>query len=585
MNQNYSKWLLPAAMPEGLSLRAVWEDSRCRFTLKNVTSKPQKIGDITLLEAKMPFSADTKVYGEGFSMLAQYGGTVADCRLIGSYCDVDHYKIPKPEGVNQVFNMALFSPEGENTLLIGFSSCRRFVGCVRFTPDILQVSLFCEGITVAAGEEIELEELYAEMGEKNEILRHFAAAISVHHPKLPFPEIPTGWCSWLIYGPCVTAQNIYDNLDAIKAHGLDLKYIQIDDGYQARWGDWFDFTDKFEGGVKQLCLDIKQKGFEPAIWVAPFVAEKDSKLLRDHPDWFVKDESGAPLSSGDVSFGGWRCAPWYILDLTHPEAIGYVKHVFKTMHDEWQVKYFKLDSIVWASFPFGVRHDKTKTAVEAFKAGMQAIIDTVGKDSFILGGNSPMWPSIGMVHAMRVTNDNYRSWSKFARLARECFARNWQHGRFWINDPDTVLLKNKMVKAVAPDGSITYSEGTVPENEFAFNAAYTMASGGMVLSGDDVGALSDKNVALLGKLLPPTEVAAEFDDDSYTTGRAVIDSKKTVLYAFNFDEAPKDVAWEIDGEVSVLDHFEDKPLGTFKGKVLYPALPPHSAKVLITSKI
>ena len=40
MNQNYSKWLLPAAMPEGLSLRAVWEDSRCRFTLKNVPSKP-----------------------------------------------------------------------------------------------------------------------------------------------------------------------------------------------------------------------------------------------------------------------------------------------------------------------------------------------------------------------------------------------------------------------------------------------------------------------------------------------------------------------------------------------------------------
>ena len=29
-------------------------------------------------------------------------------------------------------------------------------------------------------------------------------------------------------------------------NGLDLEYIQIDDGYQAHWGDWFEFTDKFE---------------------------------------------------------------------------------------------------------------------------------------------------------------------------------------------------------------------------------------------------------------------------------------------------------------------------------------------------
>lgn len=580
----HRKLLSVAKAPTGFRINAKWQGNVCHLTLTNISEEPRRVGDLTVLEAAMPFSADTRVYGEGFSMLAQYAGTVADCKLIGSYCDVDHYKIYKPAGVNQVFNMAIFSPCEEEHLLVGFSSCRRFVGCVRFNAEVLQVSLNCENITVAAGEEIALEEIYLETGEKNAILRHFARAIAKHHPQLPFPEIPTGWCSWLIYGSRVTAQNIYDNLDAIKANGLDLKYIQIDDGYQAKWGDWFDFTDKFEGGVKKVCLDIKTKGFEPAIWLAPFVAEKTSRLLTDHPDWFVADENGAPLSSGDVSFGGWRCAPWYILDLTHPGAIGYVKHVFKTMHDEWGIRYFKLDSIVWAAFPFGVRHDKSKTAIEAYKLGMQAIIDTVGEDSFILGGNSPMWPSIGMVHAMRVTNDNYRSWSKFVRLVRECFPRNWQHGRLWINDPDTVLLKNKMVKTVAPDGSITYSEGTVPENEFAFNAAYTMASGGMVLSGDDVGDLTPKNIALLKKLLPPTGVAAEFDDNKNTLGRAVIDEQKTILYAFNLEEEAKAVSWQINGEVDVLDLFEDKHLGRFTDTVTFPALPPRSAKVLVCTK-
>jgi alpha-galactosidase len=141
-----------------------------------------------------------------------------------------------------------------------------------------------------------------------------------------------------------------------------------------------------------------------------------------------------------------------------------------------------------------------------------------------------------------------------------------------------------MVKTVAPDGSITYSEGTVPENEFAFNAAYTMASGGMVLSGDDVGDLTPKNIALLKKLLPPTGVAAEFDDNKNTLGRAAINEQKTILYAFNLEEEEKDVSWQINGEVDVLDLFEDKHLGRFAGTVTFPALPPHSAKVLVCTK-
>ena len=584
MTSSYRDLFSPMAS-DAFRVDATWNGNTCRLTLTNTSSDPLRPGDLTVFSTKMPFSADTKVYGEGFNILSQYGGTITDCHLIGSYSDYSHYKLYKPEDMNQVYNMAIFSPEGEAPLLIGFSSCYRFNGCVRFTPDVLQVTLLCENATVAAGETIELEELYVEQGDRNTLLRHFADAIAKHHPKRDFPEIPTGWCSWLIYGPHVTAQNVYDNLNAIKAQNLDLKYIQIDDGFQAKWGDWFDFTDKFEGGVQKLCLDIKEKGFEPAIWLAPFVAEKTSKLFTEHPDWFVKDDNGAPLCSGDVTYGGWRHGPWYILDLTHPGAIGYVKHVFKVIHDEWQVKYFKLDAIVWASLPFGHRYDDTKTAVEAFKLGMQAILDTVGKDSLILGGNSPMWPSIGMVHAMRVTNDNTRKWNRFKGIANECFARNWQHNRFWINDPDTVLLKNKKVKIVNPDGTITYNDGTVPDHEFAFNAAYTMASGGMVLSGDDVGGLDEPRIALLKKLLPPTRVAAEFDDDSFTTGKAVIDETKTILYAFNFEEEAKDVEWRIDGTAHVLDLFEDKDMGEHTDKIRYADLQPHSAKVLICNKI
>ena len=571
-------------LTDGLSLLASWQGNLAKLTLTNEGACERAIGDLTLFNAEMPFAPDTRIYGEGYNMLSQYDGTVKEAKLFASYGDYGHYKLYKPEGLNQVYNMLILYPKDEKPVLIGFASCYRFCGWIRFNENVIQIAINGENAKIAPGETIALEEVYIEQGEYNEIIENFAKAIGKNHPRREFDEIPTGWCSWLVYGPDVTAQNIYDNLDAIKRHNLNLKYIQIDDGYQAHWGDWFDFTDKFEGGVKKVCLDIKEKGFEPAIWVAPFVAEKESKLLKNHPDWFVKGEDGLPLPSDRVTFGGWRCAPWYILDMTHPEARNYVREVFTVMRQEWQVKYFKLDAIIWAALPFGHRYDDNKTAVEAYRMGMQTICDAVGDESFILGGNSPMWPSIGYINGMRVTNDNYRRWAQFKQLAAECFPRNWQHGRLWINDPDTILQQNRQIKAMAPDGSVTYRDSELSLEEFAFNAVYTMACGGMVLSGDDVSVLSESNIEILKKLTPPTDVAAIFDDNTWTVGRAKIDKTKTTVYIFNFDDDEKDIEIKVDGEYHVYDYLNDKDLGRFKDSILLRRFKAHYAVALICTK-
>ena len=571
-------------LENGLILNCKWNENICDITLTNTSLQDQKLGDVTFFKAKMIFSPDTEFYGEGYNMLSQYGGTIKDFKLLGSYSDYDHYKFKKPKGLNQVYNMLILYPKDQSPLLIGYSSCNRFNGWIRFNENEIQLAIDGEGILLKSGETISLEQIYINQGERNTILNNFASAIAKNHPKREFKEIPTGWCSWLVYGPNITSKNIYDNLEAIKKSNLDLKYIQIDDGYQAYWGDWFDFTDKFEGGVKNVCLDIKEKGFEPAIWVAPFVAEKDSQLFRQHPDWFVKDEGGYPLSSGDVSFGGWRCGPWYILDTTHPDALNYVKTVFSTMHKEWKINYFKLDAIVWEAFPFGVRYDNTKTCIEAFKMGMNAIIEAVGDESFILGGNSPMWPAIGLVNGMRVTNDNQRYFDQFQQIATECFHRNWQHNNLWINDPDTVLLQNQAYEIVGPDGTTITKGGDVLREEFLFNAVYTLASGGMVLSGDDISVLTKENAELLKKLLPPTNVACQFDDTSFTIGRAKISDDKEIICVFNFDDFKKDVRVSINGKMKVLDLFENEVLGILENEISFKDFKPHYAKALVLTR-
>lgn len=580
--QKFLKLTLP--VEKGLELTCEWKGSLCDFVLTNHAETPKTVGDLVLFTADMPFSADTRVYGEGYNMGAQYGGTVSDCHLIGPCCDYAHYKLWKPEGIHQVRNMAIFYPENEDPLLIGFASTFRFSGYIRFNETALQIALNCENIQLLPGEAIKLEQLFMVRGEKNHILSLFADALNANHPRLEFPEIPTGWCSWLVYGPNITAQNIYDNLEAIQKNQLELKYIQIDDGYQPYMGDWLGSSDKFEGGVKRVCEDIKEQGFEPAIWVAPFIAEKNSELFSQHPDWFVKGEDGAPLCSAEVTFGGWRCGPWYMLDTTHPDALEYLKTVFRTMHDEWGVKYYKLDANMWGAFPYGYRYDDRKTCIEAYRLGMQAIVEAAGKDSFILGCNAPMWPSIGVVHGMRITNDNGRGFSRFASLARECFNRNWQHNRLWINDPDTVLLRNANIKIMDPTGKETLIS-KISEDEFCFNAAYTMASGGMVLSGDDIAKLDSEKVYMLNKLLPPVQTAAIFDDDTFTVGRAAVSDEKTIIYIFNFEDEAKKVEISLDKKVEILDWFEDKNLGEFDGKIVFPDVPPHGAMVLICTAV
>lgn len=527
----------------------------------------------------MPFRADTPIYGEGYNKLSQYGGTVRKTEMTGSYGDAEHYKLPKPEGYQQVYNMIRFSPKKDEHLLLGFTSCHRFSGEFWFNETELFAVLNLEGTEILPGETVPLENFFARAGRKSEIEEDFAAAIQENHPMLRTEEIPTGWCSWLVYGPEVTAQNIYDNLKAIKERGLNLKYIQIDDGYQPYMGDWLSASDAFEGGIRKLCLDIKEQGFKPAIWVAPFIAEEKSELFQTHPDWFVRDLEGKPLASDRVSFGGWRCGPWYMLDGTNPAARQYLTHVFKTMREEWGVKYFKLDANMWGALPFGQRFEKNRTCVEAYRIGMKAILEGAGSDSFLLGCNAPMWPSLGLVHGMRVTNDNARNFDVFAGIAGECFRRNWQHNRLWINDPDTVLLRNRGQEILDPAGNRMIVDSSLTRREFLFNAAYTLASGGMVLSGDDITEFTEQNAEDLKKLLPPTGIAAVFDTDDFTVGRIPLGSEQ-IICVFNYEAEERSFEIPMGRPSEVIDFWSGEKLDCREETVHTVSLAGHSALVL-----
>ena len=382
--------------------------------------------------------------------------------------------------------------------------------------------------------------------------------------------------TWYCFGPGVTAKNVQDNLAAFSARLTGgVRYIQIDDGYQPWMGDWLETGKSFGGDIKTVLASIRDRGFEPAIWVAPFVASPQSKLFREHPEWFIRDDDGKPLRSDKVGFGGWRLGPWYALDGTHPEAQKFLEQTFRVMRNEWGCTYFKLDANYWGTLHHGRFHDPKATRIEAYRRGMAAVLRGSG-NAFILGCNHPLWPSLGLLDGSRSSMDISRSWKSIRDIGRENLLRGWQNGRFWWNDPDCVLLSPGRV--MDNSGQATGKTG-LPMNEVQFHATTVHASGGMLLTGDDMPTLVPDRIAMLKKLLPPTGRAASFADENLTVGRTP-NGKGEYLYLFNWGDEPVERVVKLARKVNLTDFWTGKSLGQHQGEFRVPALAPHTALLL-----
>lgn len=563
-----------------VALERRWDGAACRARLVNRSTAPLAVKEVVLFAGAHGFGADTALYGESFQMLSQTYGALGKPVKLG-FDEAKHYRLPQPADAVTVRSLLMLSPAAAPRHLLGFASCRRFAGEFRVWPERYEVVVDTEERTLAPGVAWELEEFFYQAGPDREILlAALGDRIGHHHPRLAFPKIPTGWCSWYYYSKGVTEADILANLDAIardRKEGLDFEYIQIDDGYQPAHGDWLDDNPKkFPEGIKALCHKIRDRGFQPAIWVAPFIAAPSSRLLREKPEWFVNGPDGAPLAADKVTFQGWNEAPWYMLDATIPAVQAHLEHVFRVMREEWGCTYFKLDANFWGAVQGSRYADPAATRIENYRRGMEAVIRGAGRDSFILGCNAPMWASLGVVHGMRVTGDIKRDWGRFVRCARELFYRNWQHGRLWMNDPDCIVVSKRIKSKAMPEAPLT-------DDEMSFHAASIVASGAMMLDGDDYTSLTPAQKAILKKTLPPTNVPARFASEDFREGRAELPDGRTLVFVFNWDDQPRNHTVRFDGPRRLTDFWTDASFGTRASHEFNP-LPPHSGRVLVATR-
>ncbi|RQO79456.1 alpha-galactosidase [Pedobacter sp. KBW01] len=567
----------------------IWKGKLCALSIKNTSQQALSIREVVVFDFNHGLSGNTPIYGESFQKLGQIGGTLAKPEDWGSYSDRAHYKIPEPEGLRTAYGMLTLQPQQADRLLVATTSCNRFISRFSFDAKRLRISMDCENLLLKPGETWNLEEFMAVAGpEREKLYDQLTRAIAVHHPKLEFKPIPMGWCSWLCFGPKVTAKNVSDNTGWIANNLPELKYVQIDDGYQPWMGDWLEAGDAFGGGVSNVLKEIKDKKLEPAIWVAPFIASPQSRLFKEHPDWMVKDESGKPMRSDKVGFGGWRQGPWYALDGTHPEVQKYFTELFKTMREKWGCTYFKLDANYWGAIHGGVHYDKSATRIEAYRRGMEAIRKGAG-DAFLLGCNHPIWASLGLVHGSRSSMDISHSWDSFKSIGKENLLRSWQNGRFWWNDPDCIVLTSGGSNGVMDNaGNFTGDKNAkpgIPENEFLFHAASIYATGGLLLSGDDLPTISPEHLVILKKLIPPTGVAARFENEKFEVGNTTLKGE-TVYSVFNWSNTPVKRTVKLPaGKYRLTNKFTGKAIGVFQGEYVINDMAGRSGLLITATRV
>lgn len=247
---------------------------------------------------------------------------------------------------------------------------------------------------------------------------------------LPLDSLPPRvWCSWYRYFEELRAGDITENLRRMADEGIDVDVIQIDDGWSDGFGHGAEPSRRF-GDLQRVVDEIRDAGKVPGIWLAPFLIGRKTPLAQQHPDWLVGD---AGFNWGQDLVG---------LDLTNPAYRDYLHSVLERLARKG-IGYLKLDFLYGGAVEG--RRQEHVSAVEAYRIGMNDIVASCGKDTYLLGCGAPIIPSIGSLDAMRISPDTFhedaQDGSRGLRGARNLENRAWMHGRLWANDPDCIIMR------------------------------------------------------------------------------------------------------------------------------------------------
>ena len=441
-------------------LRGEWEIKKGENRL--VLSLPEGKLESVCARGKLSLGETEKIFMNGYqtwTYCPEYGrlgytkglGPLPEPVLRGlgipSYGDYDFVPYPRERGKTHGESWCYFR-EGERFRL--FASLDEHPGYTLFAYDVsagvLTVERDCAGLR-CGGNFHALDLFYAEGGEDG-VFDAWFAALGV---KPRTEQRVAGYCSWYNRYQKISAETIRNDLLGCAKQLSPGDLFQIDDGWEPKVGDWLEpDRQKFPEGMRAAADAIHEKGFQAGLWLAPFAAQRSSRLFREHPDWFLQ-KNGRPWLAG-IGWGG-----FYALDIDKPQVIDYLEKAFRRVLEEWDYDLVKLD-FLYAAAPFG---GETETRAGRMIRAMELLRRLCGEKK-ILGCGVPLMPAFGLADYCRVGCDVSLDWDNTPLMrmtnrerpsTRQAIGntvyRRQLNGRAFLSDPDVFFLREENLKLSA----------------------------------------------------------------------------------------------------------------------------------------
>ncbi|MFN8035665.1 MAG: alpha-galactosidase [Acidimicrobiia bacterium] len=302
-----------------------------------------------------------------------------------------------------------------------------------------------------------------------------------------------GWESWYHYGLLdVDPQVVLANAKALREWfpaPSPCNLVQVDDGWQVTYGSWVP-NDRFPSDLRLIVRDLEALGCRTGLWLAPFMVQPNGPGIgTEHVDWCVRGPDGQPAVD---RLGRWA------LDASNPAVVEELRRLGERVRG-WEVAMVKLDFLYLGAIE-GDRTDPRATGTESLRRGLEAFVEGIGPDVYVLGCGMPMLPGVGLCHGNRVGHDlaipvrmrelgqprpGWRAVDGIRPQARNVAAR-FALRRWYGCDPDVVMAWNDGTDPAGFSADETRSLATI--------AAMT---GGPFLLADDLAALPAGSRAVL----------------------------------------------------------------------------------------
>ena len=183
------------------------------------------------------------------------------------------------------------------------------------------------------------------------------------------------WCAWGYERDCTTAL-IEGTLPKVK--DLGLSWAVIDDGWQAKIGDWTPHPAKYPNGaadVRALVADIRAHGLKARLWYSPLSVAPGADLLHDHADMLLLDKDG-----GVQKISWWNS---FYLCPAYAKTVEYTESLIRTFIGDWRFEGLKIDGQhlngVPPCFNPAHRHARPEESVEGLQNFYRAMYETAMK--------------------------------------------------------------------------------------------------------------------------------------------------------------------------------------------------------------